>query len=160
MNVVGTEGLSPVGKAHPIDRRFRASDRSSEKTMGTMRVTRISTVIVLVFFLLLLLVSMLLNGCTAIDAVDPPTFLTAPGGPPSESGADGVCPLTEPAWVKPPEDSAVPDAPEYGHYYVNEDRSIWAGAWWTGQQGSLLRAGAEGSKVGWFRPAVRKIQGR
>jgi hypothetical protein len=66
------------------------------------------------------------------------------------SGED--CPVTEPAWVKPPEDPAVPDAPAYGYYYVNQDSSIWASAWWAEAKGSLHFSEA-GIKVGWFRPA-------
>ena len=64
-----------------------------------------------------------------------------------------VCPLTEPVWVKPPEDSAVSDPPAYGYYFVNEDRSIWASAWWEEQEENYLRVSEEGVKVGWFRPA-------
>jgi hypothetical protein len=64
-----------------------------------------------------------------------------------------VCPLDEPSWAKPPEDSAVQDTPDFGHYFVNEDRSIWASAWWTGQEEKYLRASEDGIKVGWFRPA-------
>jgi hypothetical protein len=61
--------------------------------------------------------------------------------------------VTEPLWVKPPEDAAVLNEPAYGWYYVNADRSIWASAGWTGQEDSYLRAGEGGVKVGWFRPA-------
>jgi hypothetical protein len=84
------------------------------------------------------------------------------GAPPAESTSAHSCPLTEPVWVKPPEDSAVQGSPEYGYYFVNEDRSIWASAWWTGQEEYHLRAGEEGNKVGWFRPtgATLEITGR
>ena len=39
---------------------------------------------------------------------------------------------------------------------------MWASAGWTGQEESYLRAGEEGVKVGWFRPAgaTLKITGR
>jgi hypothetical protein len=63
-----------------------------------------------------------------------------------------ACPLTEPTWVKPPEDSAVQNPPQFGYYFVNEDNTMWAAAWWAGQEGYHLRAGEEGNKMGWFRP--------
>ena len=81
--------------------------------------------------------SVLLTGCAAIDAML----------------SRLSCPLTEPLWIKPPEDSAVLDPPAYGYYFVNEDRSIWASAGWTGQEEYRLRASEEGIKMGWFRPA-------
>jgi len=65
--------------------------------------------------------------------------------------ASKACPVTEPTWVIPPEDSAVLDPPAYGHYYVNEDSSIWASAYWSREE-YPLRAGEEGNKMGWFRP--------
>ncbi|MEZ4866293.1 MAG: hypothetical protein R3C14_33560 [Caldilineaceae bacterium] len=64
-----------------------------------------------------------------------------------------LCPRTAPVWAKPPDDAAVEGSPGFGHYFINADRSIWAAAWWTGQEQSYLRAGREGVKVGWFRPA-------
>ena len=68
-------------------------------------------------------------------------------------GERNACPVTEPVWAKPPEDSAVSGTPEYGYYFVNKDRSIWASAWWTAEEESFLSANEEGIKVGWFRPA-------
>ena len=70
--------------------------------------------------------------------------------------------MTEPVWLKFPADSAVQDPPAYGYYFVNEDRSIWASAWWLEEKDTYLRAGAEGIKVGWFRPAgvTLEIAGR
>ncbi len=62
-----------------------------------------------------------------------------------------ICPVTEAVWAKPPEDSAVVGSSEYGYYFVNEDRSIWASAWWADQEGNYLNAGEEGIKIGWFR---------
>ena len=62
-----------------------------------------------------------------------------------------ACPVSEPVWDKPPEDSAVQNPPEYGYYFVNEDRSMWATAWWTGEA-LLLSQYRDGLKVGWFRP--------
>lgn len=68
------------------------------------------------------------------------------------------CPITEPVWVKPPADSAVLNEPAYGYYYVNEDSSIWASAWWMEQEEYHLRAGEDGNKVGWFRPAGATLE--
>lgn len=68
-----------------------------------------------------------------------------------------ACPITEPVWATPPDDSAVSGTPENGHYFVNADRSIWASAWWTGQEASYLNDGEEGVKVGWFRPAGAEL---
>lgn len=72
------------------------------------------------------------------------------------------CLVTEPQWVMPPGDSAVSEEPAYGYYYVNEDGSILASAWWTGQEEKYLRVDDEGLKVGWFRPegADLEISGR
>ena len=79
------------------------------------------------------------------------------GGDPAKT-LTSLCAVTEPEWVKPPEDSAVGNPPEFGHYYVNEDRSIWAAAWWTGIEKDYLRAGEErGIKTGWFRPAGEEL---
>ena len=79
----------------------------------------------------------------------------------SASGRN-ACPVTEPVWIKPPEDSAVSGTPEDGYYFVNTDRSIWASAWWTPQDENYLRANGDGIKVGWFRPAgaVLEITGQ
>ena len=73
------------------------------------------------------------------------------------SGAQNVCPLTEATWIKPPEDSAVLNEPAFGYYFVNEDQSIWASAWWTENEEFPLRAGEEGNKLGWFRPAGAEL---
>lgn len=72
-----------------------------------------------------------------------------------------TCPVSEALWVIPPEDSAVQGSPAYGFYYVNNDRSLWASAWWTGKDENYLLSGAD-IKVGWFRPAGAelKITGR
>jgi hypothetical protein len=55
-------------------------------------------------------------------------------------------------WAKPPEDPAVDGTPEFGYYFLNQDRSMWASAWWTEVEEVHLRAGEEGIKIGWFRP--------
>jgi hypothetical protein len=45
----------------------------------------------------------------------------------------------------------------YGYYFLNEDRSIWASAWWEEQEENSLRVSNEGIKVGWFRPAGAEL---
>jgi hypothetical protein len=87
---------------------------------------------------LILFLSILLSGCRAVERV--------------LSGTTSDCPETEPAWVKPPADAAVSGPPAYGYYFLNEDRSIWASAWWEDAEVYMLRAN-EDIKVGWFRPA-------
>jgi len=81
------------------------------------------------------------------------SITAAPESAPEQADetASAVCPLTEPVWVKPPDDSAVLTPPEFGYYFVNADRSILASAWWTEEY--PLRAGEDGNKLGWFRPA-------
>lgn len=100
-----------------------------------------------------LLVSMVLTGCAALTIMDSSASPSSPMESSAESASARACPVTEPMWIKPPEDSAVEGSPDYGYYYVNEDRSIWASAWWTGEEETYLRASEEGVKVGWFRPA-------
>ncbi len=66
--------------------------------------------------------------------------------------------MTEPFWLKPPEDSAVLSEPAFGYYYANADRSMLASAWWSDQRGNQLRAGEDqGIKMGWFRPAGAEL---
>jgi len=108
-----------------------------------MLLTRKIALVISRSFIFLFLIIILLTGCAAIDIV----FQTS--GSPAESD----CPATEPAWVKPPQDSAVSGSPEPGYYFVNEDRSIWASAWWKEADDYVLRVSEEGLKVGWFRPA-------
>ena len=67
------------------------------------------------------------------------------------------CPETTPEWLLAPEDSAVLSPPAYGYYFVNADRSIWASAGWAGSDASYLRAGEQGVKTGWFRPAGEEL---
>jgi len=69
-----------------------------------------------------------------------------------------TCPVTEPVWAKPPDDSAVQNPPSYGYYFLNAGRSIWASAWWTESGEYPLRAGEDGNKVGWFRPAGTELE--
>lgn len=84
---------------------------------------RFSSILVLIF-------SIFMNGCSA----------------------KRNCPVTEPVWVKPPEDAAVLDTPEFGYYFVNEDSSIMASAWWARPENEFPIVLEEGIKVGWFKP--------
>jgi len=113
-------------------------------------------------FIFFLLLSVLLTGCVTINAKNSGTSPITPGASLAESTSASTCPVTEPDWAKPPEDSAVQGSPAYGFYFVNDDRSIWASAWWAGEEGYHLRVGEEGNKVGWFRPAgaLLEISGR
>ena len=70
----------------------------------------------------------------------------------SACSPENTCPITEPAWIKPPEDSAVQNPPEYGYYFVNEDSSIFASAWWARPGEATLSKYENEFKVGWFRP--------
>ncbi|HKI54810.1 MAG TPA: hypothetical protein VJ987_11845 [Anaerolineales bacterium] len=83
-------------------------------------------------------------------------FLSVLTGCVSASGDS--CPVTEPIWIKPPEDSAVGNSPVEGNYFVNEDHSIWASAWWTEQGENYLHIDEDGIKVGWFRPEGAEMQ--
>jgi hypothetical protein len=98
------------------------------------------------------------TGCAAIDTMDSSTSSPKPDDSQAEAASANACPVTEPLWVKPPDDSAVQGSPGYGYYYVNEDRSIWASAWWTGEGEYRLRVSEEGIKVGWFRPAGATLE--
>ena len=112
--------------------------------------------------MLLVLLSVLLTGCTGIARVDPDAASETLTATPTATTLTDECAVTEPVWVKPPEDSAVQNPPAYGNYFVNEDGSIWASAWWTEDEEYPLRAGEDGVKVGWFRPAgsLLEITGR
>jgi hypothetical protein len=48
--------------------------------------------------------------------------------------------------------------PALGFYYVNADQSILASAWWFEPDADALRAGGDGVKVGWFRPAGATLE--
>ncbi len=102
---------------------------------------------------LLILLGCLLTGCAIIRPRDPGLSF-----PKIDATQAITCLITEPAWVKPPVNSAVSGSPEFGFYYVNEDRSILASAWWFGQEENYLRAGEEGIKMGWFRPAGAELE--
>lgn len=94
----------------------------------------------------ILILAALLAACVARDS-------EASVGRVAETGLSGSCPVTEPHWLRPPEDFAVQSEPQPGYYFVNEDRSIWASAWWWDTESYTLRASENGVKVGWFRPA-------
>jgi len=60
-------------------------------------------------------------------------------------GADrNSCSVSEPVWALPPDDQAVNDPPAYGYYFINGDQSIWASAWWAGEEENYLHATADG----------------
>ncbi len=109
-------------------------------------------------FIFLLLASFLLTGCVGTGVPITGASLVTPSAAAVESSPMDDCPMTEAVWAKPPEDAAVLNAPEYGYYFVNEDRSIWASAGWTGQAGYALHAGEDGNKEGWFRPEGAKLE--
>lgn len=62
------------------------------------------------------------------------------------------CPVTEPAWALSPEDGAILNPPAYEYFFINEDQSIWASAWWVEPDIDYRLILEEGIKVGWFRP--------
>lgn len=100
-----------------------------------------------------------LPGCTAVDIFDSVSISLTPTVSPVESPPPAkACPATEPVWLKPPADAAVQNPPEFGYYFVNEDRSMWASAWWAGQEEYHVRTSEEGIKVGWFRPAGATLE--
>jgi hypothetical protein len=109
-----------------------------------------------------LLASLALSGCTQANGTVPDTPLRTPGLSPTQDFPSEACQVTEPVRAKPPEDAAVQNEPRVGNYYVNDDRSIWASAWWTEAEGYPLRADKDGVKVGWYRPegAELEITGR
>jgi hypothetical protein len=108
--------------------------------------------------LTLLLISIGLTGCTQIITTDSDTSPQTPNISPTESLSAEACPVTEPVQTKPPEDAAVQGEPEVGSYYLNEDLSIWASAWWAETGDFPLRADEDGVKVGWFRPAGATLE--
>jgi hypothetical protein len=108
-----------------------------------------------------------LIACTSAPPAERPSatsgFITTKtpeelGQQQEDDPAARACPLTEPVWAKPPDDPAVQGSPEFGYYFMNADRSMWASAWWTGQEDYPLRVSQEGIKVGWFRPAGAALE--
>lgn len=81
------------------------------------------------------------------------------GTSPTESDLANSCAITEPVWAKPPNDAAVQGEPGFGYYFINEDQSIWAAAWWAEPELEyLLVASENGIKTGWFRPAGATLE--
>jgi hypothetical protein len=72
------------------------------------------------------------------------------------SGCAQACEPTQPALGTPPEDEAVLNTPAEGLYFVNEDSTIWASAWWA-VDNEFEYDLANGFKVGWFRPAGEEL---
>ncbi|MEO7839534.1 MAG: hypothetical protein ABIU06_09300 [Anaerolineales bacterium] len=107
--------------------------------------------------LLFLLMGILLIACTITRTADLTAPAIKPIVPSTDTTSANACPLTEPTWAKFPEDSAIQDPPAYGNYFINEDSSIWASAWWVEQEENYLHAG-EDIKVGWFRPARATLE--
>jgi len=87
--------------------------------------------------------------------LDPRTLLGTQ--PPTPVPADADCPVTQPQRLKPPQDAAIPDEPQFGNFITNPDQSILVGDWWTGQTEPYLVAD-KNLKVGWFRPAGAKLE--
>jgi hypothetical protein len=110
------------------------------------------------FLLLSALTSKVAISCTATKSMDSATPSLIPSISPEKSPTANACSVSKPVWAKPPDDSAVSNPPEYGYYFINEDRSIWASAWWAGEEAFYLRASEEGIKVGWFRPAGAALE--
>jgi hypothetical protein len=105
----------------------------------------------------------LLIACSSTTVA--PVPMTDPGGSPptpvvspAQTASAAACSVSEPVWVKPPEDPAVQGSPGFGYYYVNKDSSIWASAWWTGEEENTLRVSEQGIKIGWFRPAGAELE--
>lgn len=99
----------------------------------------------------------LLSACAGLGRTDSWISTQTESKLPTKILPTEACPITEPEWVKPPEDEAIPSSPVFGYYYTNEDRSILASARWTDVEDFPLRAGKEGNKVGWFRPAGEEL---
>ncbi len=72
------------------------------------------------------------------------------------SGCAQACSPTEPTLATPPQDSAVLNDPAEGLYFINEDSTIWASAWWA-VENDFEYDPADGMKVGWFRPAGEEL---
>ena len=112
-----------------------------------------------IFLSLSVLTGIALISCTTVNTLASTIPSITPSVSPEKSPTANACSVSTPAWVKPPDDSAVDGSPEYGYYFVNQDRSIWASAWWTGQlEEYQVRASKEGIKVGWFRPAGESLE--
>lgn len=107
-----------------------------------------------IFLSLLVLTSIGLISCASTSTTASGTTSLTP----TVSQTASICPVTEPVWLKPADDSAVQGSPGFGYYFANKDRSILASAWWAEQEEYLLHANEEGIKVGWFRPAGATLE--
>jgi hypothetical protein len=67
------------------------------------------------------------------------------------------CPVAEPVYDTPPVDPAVQNEPQPGFFFINEDKTIWASAWWAKGNSDLL-ATTDGIKVGWYRPEGAELE--
>lgn len=103
-------------------------------------------------FILCLLANTLLIACAASGTSPETTSASA------AQDSTSTCAVTEPVWAQPPTDPAVEGTPEFGYYYVNEDRSIWTSAWWTAQEDYHLTVSETGFKFGWMRPAGADLE--
>jgi hypothetical protein len=118
--------------------------------------------------LLTTLLLALLTACSSTAVALAPTpadsraSTRTPDPSPTETTSANACQVTEPEWLKPADDPAVQNPPDFGHYFVNQDLSIWASAWWPVEEEQYPRLNKEGFKVGWFRPegAPLEITGR
>lgn len=93
----------------------------------------------------------------AISPVNRPISTPLAAQAPDVKAGMDACPQTEAVWAKPPDDAAVQDASAFGYYFVDEDRSIWASAWWASQVDDLAQVRQDGIKVAWFRPAGARL---
>ena len=103
-------------------------------------------------FILGCLMSLVLLGCQTTATVE-----SAPQAAPENASA-AACPVTAAVKIKPPVDATVQGSAEESYYFVNENYSIWASAWWFGRDGYAWQAGEQGNKVGWFRPAGADLE--
>ena len=108
-------------------------------------------------FIFCLIIGIFLTACEATGA-PASTLASTPTLLPVANLSANACQVTEPVWTKPPEDSAVLNEPEFGYYFLNADRSIWASSWSAGGNENYSQAREEGFKVGWFRPAGSKLE--
>jgi hypothetical protein len=106
----------------------------------------------------LILLSLILTGCVGLETQGFGTSAPSITVLPDQASLAEACPVTQPAWLQPPDDAAVSNPPEPGYYFVNSDRSIMASAWWAENPDYHLRASKEGEKVGWFRPAGADLE--
>jgi hypothetical protein len=107
---------------------------------------------------MMLVLCVLLAGCAAAEALVSDPSLELPGVALGKSSGAGACAETEALRLTPPADPAVFNEPAEGSYIANDDGSILVGAYWTEKEEYRLRAGENGNKVGWFRPAGAALE--